>query len=262
MSNRADEIRKRIARRKKEKSLSPSQPNRSQSVILPSDEEKYGMERFPSYEMGPSSDNGHPLFNKEVIMLKVLGAGILVLLTAILFNSQAPMFDKTKTVITQTMEKEFQFAAINTWYEEKFGKPLALLPMKTDAGEGDTQKVFQPEYAVPASSKVVQNFKADGQGIMIQTGAGEKVDAMNGGTVIFAGKKEELGNTVVIQHSDKSETWYGHLDTIEVTQYQSVSAGSKVGTVSLTQDKNYGEFYFAIKKGDAFIDPIQVITFE
>ncbi|WP_175990881.1 M23 family metallopeptidase [Bacillus sp. Marseille-Q1617] len=262
MGNRADEIRKRIAKRKKTNKMTTQRGYPNNSYLLPSDEERYGAERYSSFEGGPPPEGFHPLFKKETFMMKILGAGIMVLITAIMFKSPSPVFDEAKTVVNRTMETEFQFAAISSWYEDQFGKPLALLPGGTeekDSSSADTTK----EYARPASGKVVENFKTNGQGIMLETGFGEDVAAMKGGLIIFAGKKDKLGNTVVIQHEDKSESWYGHLESIEVNQYEFVDKGSAVGKVSTSGESDVsGEFYFAIKMGDEFIDPIQVISFD
>jgi stage IV sporulation protein FA len=258
MGNRADEIRKRIAKRKR-MSNTASSSSLSRNMLLPADEERYGGERFSSYEGGPS-EGGHPLFSKELFILKILGTSVLILCTAILFQNQVPGFDKARSYVQKTMTSEFQFAAVSAWYEDQFGKPLALLPSGKETSQPETTETA--EYALPASGKVVENFKSNGQGIMVETGKGAKVEAMKGGRVIFAGKKDGLGQTVIIQHADKSESWYGSLNTIEVTQYEKVDKGKPVGTVTDEEDAATGEFYFAIKKEDAFIDPIQVISFE
>ncbi|MCP3741229.1 peptidoglycan DD-metalloendopeptidase family protein [Rossellomorea sp. BNER] len=258
MVNRADEIRKRIARRKKLNTAQTS--NTSGGMLLPTDEERYGGERLSTYESPPPSQGGHPLFNKEVFILKILGAGIMVLLTAIMYKNPSPIFQDARAYVEKTMESEFQFAAVSTWYEDQFGKPLALLPL---SGEKSKQsESVNKDYALPASARVVENFKSNGKGIMIETNKGETVDAMKGGLIIFAGKKDDLGNTVVIQHDDKTESWYGHLESVDVKQYEKVKSGVKVGTVKGNDSGKTGEFYFAIKKGDTFIDPIQVISFE
>ncbi|WP_456273886.1 peptidoglycan DD-metalloendopeptidase family protein [Bacillus sp. AK031] len=257
MGNRADEIRKRIAKRKRMNSYNASP---SRNMLLPSDEERYGGERFSSYEGGPSSEGSHPLFSKEMLILKILGTSVVVLCTAILFQNQVPGFDKARSYVKQTMSDDFQFAAISTWYEDQFGKPLALLPEGKDGTQSTGEEVV--EYALPASSKVVENFKTNGQGIMVETSKGSEVQAMKGGLVTFAGKKDDLGQTVVLQHDDGSESWYGNLNTIKVNLYETIKTGSAVGTVTDGESSATGEFYFAIKQGDAFIDPIQVISFD
>ncbi|HEY2421466.1 MAG TPA: M23 family peptidase, partial [Neobacillus sp.] len=65
-------------------------------------------------------------------------------------------------------------------------------------------------------------------------------------------------------HPDKTEAWYGNLADINVNLYEKVEKAKIVGTVSdSTSDATTkGKYYFAIKKGDHFIDPIQVIRFE
>jgi stage IV sporulation protein FA len=258
MGNRADEIRKRIAKRKK---MGSSGPAENPSYFLPTDEERYGLERQTSFEGGPPPEGVHPLFKKETFMLKVLGAGIMVLVTAIMFKSPSPVFNDAKSVVMKTMDTEFQFAAISTWYEDQFGKPLALLPGSN--ADKESTSAQGAEYARPASGKVVENFKTNGQGIMLQTVLGEDVTAMKGGLIIFAGKKKDIGNTVVIQHADQSESWYGNLESVDVNQYESIEKGSLVGKVSSSsQDDASGEFYFAIKMGGEFIDPIQVMSFD
>ncbi|HJV31861.1 MAG TPA: M23 family metallopeptidase, partial [Bacillales bacterium] len=154
------------------------------------------------------------------------------------------------------------FATVTNWYEDKFGKPLALLPFNEK--KQPAEKVSEQEYAVPASGRVVENFVKNGQGVMIETGKGTQVKAINEGMVKFAGNWEGLGKTVIIQHADKTESWYGDLEEIKVNSYEYIEKGKEVGTVSASnsEDKTKGSYYFAFKKGDNFIDPIQVIHFE
>jgi stage IV sporulation protein FA len=258
MNNRADEIKKRIAKRKRERPTS-NLPERKSSSFLMSDDEKYGFERPASYEGGGSDESNHPLFRKEVFMFKILASICLVLIVGILFKEQNPKLDNARQFVTQTMETDFQFAAISSWYEEQFGSPLALLPVSDDK---TTTEVNNPvEYAVPAG-KILESFDVNGQGIMVETGSETTVEAMNEGVVTFAGNKDSLGKTVIIQHRDGSETWYGNLQSIATPLYEYVMTGDEVGKVSDSEDKQKGMFYFAIKQGETFIDPIQVIKFE
>ncbi|MDQ0214559.1 stage IV sporulation protein FA [Oikeobacillus pervagus] len=257
MRNRADEIRRRIAKRNKLKQRKQERPFSQYDALWVEEENPYEDRTF-SYEEG--SDEHHPLFKKEWIMMKILGAALLVLSTAIIMQNPSPIFDDGKKLVEHSMKKEFQFAAIGDWYEQQFGKPLAFLPTKNEGKHVADQE--NQAYALPASGRIVEKFEADGKGVMIEIGKDEKVEAMNSGLVIFAGKKKDLGNTVIIQHPDKTETWYGHLQSIAVHQYDRVEAGKTVGSVKEREEGQTGEFYFAMKKGDDFIDPIQVITFE
>lgn len=258
MSSRTEDVRKRMMKRKKERERMDKM---NQGRMFYSEEERHGFDRIPSYDVGPGEGN-HPLFKKEVFLFKILASACLVLIVAILFRSPSEKAETFQTYVKHTMEQEFQFAAVSDWYQEQFGKPLALLPAK-DSGEEDKQEVTEGnEYALPASGRILEDFGDNGQRITIETGKGAGVEAMNEGLVHFVGMKDGFGKTVIVQHADKSETWYGNLDGIDVNLYEYISKGTKVGTAMDSTDGTKGSFYFAIKKGDDFIDPVQVIKFE
>ncbi|HAQ08592.1 MAG TPA: peptidase M23 [Bacillus bacterium] len=258
MSSRTEDMRKRMLKRKKERERMEKVNHRR---LFYSEEERHGFDRIPSYDFGPD-EGSHPLFKKEVFLFKILASACLVLIVAILFRSPSDKAETAQNYIKQTMVQEFQFAAVSDWYENQFGKPLALLPVK-NKGEGDSEAVDRHnQYALPASGRILEDFGDNGQRIMIETGKGAGVEAMNEGLVHFVGIKDGFGKTVIVQHADKSETWYGNLDGIEVTLYEYISKGSKVGTAMDSEDGAKGSFYFAIKKGDDFINPVQVIKFE
>lgn len=261
MSKRADEIRKRIAMRKKERQQfsSPKRPGRPiVSTYLASDEEKHGVSPFDSYEGG--GESSHPLFNKEWFMFKVLAAACLLLVVAIMYKDGSARFEPARDFVSKTMESEFQFAAVTSWYEDQFGKPLALLPTKVKETK---EEVPAENYAVPASGRILEGFEKNGQGIMVETGTNSSVAAVNEGMITFIGQKDEIeGITVVVQHSDKSESWYGNLEATDVKLYDFVEQKSKIGTATKNETGINGTFYFAIKQGDSFIDPIQVIDFD
>jgi stage IV sporulation protein FA len=158
------------------------------------------------------------------------------------------------------MEKDFQFTTVANWYEEQFGKPIALLPFTNQETDEATEE-SQP-YALPASGKILEEFGEDGQKVTIETPKGAAVTAMSGGMVEFAGIKEGFGKTIIVQHSDKSETWYGNLDNISVNLYEYIEKGKEIGTAMNSDDGTKGSFYFALKEGNEFIDPFQVIQVE
>ena len=255
-----DEIRRRIANRNKQKGTS-SQVRPGRQIDWPGDEEKYGFQNYTPPESSPISE-GHPLFKKEVFFFKILASIILFLVVAIMFRNQSAAFDPARNFVTKTMNSDFKFAVVSKWYEDKFGKPLAFLPIK-DKETDQTKTVVQREYAVPASGKILENFKKNGQGITIETSKGAPVKAVKEGIVSFAGVKDGLGKTVIIQHSDGTESWYGNLADTTVDLYEYIAKEKVVGTVSdSSEDKTKGKYYFAFKKGENFIDPIQVIRFE
>jgi stage IV sporulation protein FA len=255
-----EEIRRRIAKRKNDPGAATKGPERQ--IFLPGDDEIYDFNPISS----PPSNNGediHPLFKKEVFFFKLLASVLLFLAVAILFRSQSAGLDPAKDAIVKTMDKDFKFATVSNWYESKFGKPLALLPF-SEKDKVKKNVTVDTGFSVPAMGKILENFEKNGQGIMIETGKGATVQAINGGYVLFAGVKEGLGKTVIVQHPDQTDSWYGNLNEINVNLYEYIEKRTVVGTVSASTggDKTKGKYYFAIKKGDAFIDPIQVIRFD
>lgn len=265
MSNRADEIRKRIAKRKRDRQFQNPNPTNPTDSFFVSDEERHGQSPFPTINGGNYEKEIHPLFRKEVFIFKILLSACLVLIVAIVFKpEQNTQFEASRHFIQSTMDKEFQFTAITTWYEDRFGKPLALLPVKegSEVAKSTQNQDDSKEFAILANAKVAESFEINGQGIIIETFSNANVEAAREGNVIYAGKKGDLGKTVIIQHSDGTETWYGHLGSISTLLYSFVEKGSEIGTVTENTDKTKGQYYFAIEKDGHFIDPSQVISFD
>jgi stage IV sporulation protein FA len=260
MQSRADEIRKRIARRKKSREQSPTKGHKP--LFWAEDEERYGFDKITSFEAGPDEGN-HPLFNKELFIFKILASACLFLIVAILFRNENESLVKVKNVVENTMESDFQFAVVSNWYEDQFGKPLALLPfMDEKKNEINGTEDNGPQYALPASGRIIEDFEKNGTGIIIETGKDASVEAMKEGHVRFAGLKEGFGKTVILLHADKTETWYGNLATIDVTLYQFIEKGTNLGLATSSTDGTKSSFNLAVKKGNDFIDPSQVIRFE
>ncbi|HHY72855.1 MAG TPA: M23 family metallopeptidase [Bacillus bacterium] len=267
MRNQVDEVKRRIAKRKKEsRSFGETPPITRKNVYpLPKDEERYGEAPFIDYEHPSYSKQKHPVFRSEFFVLQVLLAASLFLVVGILFKDSSPRWQVARTFISETMEKEFQFATVLDWYENQFGKPVALLPNTSKqqmAPDTNLAEKTEHVYAVPAAGRVLEPFSKDRQGIMVETGRDSFVEAIDDGVVIDVGIKEDIGKTVVVQHSDGSETWYGNLASINVKLYEFVKSRTQLGQVTNTDDGQAGTFYFAFKEGDVFIDPIQVINFD
>ncbi|MDR7073655.1 M23 family metallopeptidase [Fictibacillus barbaricus] len=241
MKNRADEIRKKYG------NLSKS-PNGSEKNPLVSRDQP---------------EKSHPLFNRHALIMQVMFSIILFLIVGIIFKNNGEQTAKAQSYIRHVYEDEFHFAAAKDWYEKQFGKPLALLP-KDKLLKGTDKEEVREVFASPANGKVYETFKANGKGIWVKTGKDEAVETAKDGYIIFAGKKEGLGYTVVIQHSDEQESWYGDLKEIDksIKLYNYVDSGTLLGKVSDYEGGKAGKFYFALKKDKSFIDPSKVVPFD
>lgn len=132
MKDRRKEVLKRIEKRKKYKrSYPPKTIESERNVKTPVFPEYQEQHDFTWFSMNEGMKNTeHPLFNREIFLFKILASACLVLIVAIAFKNQSQQLEPVRSTVTQVMEKEFQFAMVADWYEDTFGKPLALFPEK------------------------------------------------------------------------------------------------------------------------------------
>ncbi|TLS39246.1 M23 family metallopeptidase [Pseudalkalibacillus caeni] len=264
MGRGIEDYRKRISERKKQKRSSVSDWSGKKSLSSASkNNDREEDLSFYSFD-DDNREKDHPLFNKQGFLLRAMVAACLFLVVGILFKNDNGMFDSAKGFVTHSMQEDFQFATVKNWYEDQFGEPLAIFPTNSNSEKevAEDEGGNGPAYAVPASGKITENFTVNGKGIMLETGSDSAVEAIEDGIVMYTAEKEGLGKTVVIQHNDGKESWYGMLESIDVKLYDFVKPGDKVGKVSKSDDGTKGTFYFAIKQGEQFIDPVQVIEFD
>ncbi|MCY7975311.1 stage IV sporulation protein SpoIVFA [Bacillus inaquosorum] len=264
MSHRADEIRKRLEKRRKQLSGSKrfstqtvSEKQKPPSWVMVTDQEKHGT--LPVYEDNISTFNGkHPLVKTDSIILKCLLSACLVLVSAIAYKTNIGPVSQIKPIVAKTFEIEFQFASASHWFETKFGNPLAFLAPEHKNKEQQVE--VGQDLVAPASGKVQQDFQDNGEGIKVETSS-DTIDSIKEGYVVEVSKDSQTGLTVKVQHADNTYSIYGELKEVDVALYDFVDKGKKLGSIKL-DDHNKGVYYFAMKDGDKFIDPIQVISFE
>ncbi|OEH91542.1 M23 family metallopeptidase [Bacillus solimangrovi] len=263
MNKRVNDARRRIEQRKKiKKNRIPVSTRQTHDAYIPTDEERFGAP--PPFERANFSNNKKTntlFFSPEKLVLQVMIASCLFLVTGIMFKTDNPQLNQAKAFIERTFEQEFQFAAVSTWYNDTFGRPLSILPVDEQNKEIVSSEQNY-DYAVPVAGRVLESFEKNGQGIMVETSEGMSVEVIEEGIVIYAGVKDELGKTVGIQHPDGTETWYGHLANIDVSLYEWVDARAVLGNVTNQDNGKVGTFYFGIKQGGSFIDPSQVMRFD
>lgn len=92
-------------------------------------------------------------------------------------------------------------------------------------------------------------------GIDIAANTGTTVASAGSGTVIAAGFSGGFGQRVLIQHSGGMVTVYAHLSVINVTNGQSVSAGSSIGAVGCTGSCTGPHLHFETRVGGTAYDP-------
>ncbi|TCP32242.1 stage IV sporulation protein FA [Scopulibacillus darangshiensis] len=252
--SRIDEIKRRHQNRKKEgRSRYPLNGDSSDSYDHHPPE--------PRPDRG-DSEGPHPLFRTNIFILKCMVAACLVLAVGIVYKQSGASFKPIQTAVASSLSNDFKFARVSNWYEDIFGKPMAFLPVIGGKEDKAAEKEKKgADFAAPVSGRV-QEFSKAKKGVMVRTAANSSVTAVQDGLVTFVGKKDETGETVVIQHSDGTESWYGKLSEVNVKNYDFVKKGQKIGKVSDAEKGKSGSFYFALKEDKKFIDPVQVFKFE
>ena len=90
---------------------------------------------------------------------------------------------------------------------------------------------------------------------------GNPVFASGSGVVEFAGPKNELGNTVVINHQNGYVTSYSHLKDIRTRKGRNVGKGEIIGTVGNTGNSSAPHLHYSITKDDKEMDPELFINY-
>jgi murein DD-endopeptidase MepM/ murein hydrolase activator NlpD len=88
---------------------------------------------------------------------------------------------------------------------------------------------------------------------------GDPIQAAAAGIVAFTGYRSVYGKTVVIEHSDGSETLYAHLSSILVSAGQRVTRGEVIGKIGTTGNSTGPHLHFEVKKGRKYVNPVNVL---
>lgn len=176
--------------------------------------------------------------------------------------SQFPQTRPYHDFLQEVLTRSYNFSAMTAWYEDKFGALPTILPSigpLSDQAKPVLQQGQTPLLKAPVTGKMKPNNTPE-NGIYLQT-TDSVVKSIDRGKVIFVGEKQGIGKTVVVQHSQGIESWYGGFDTVNVSLNDWVEVqqplGKTLGTV--TVDKGV---YFAIKKDGKFVDPRSVVRLE
>jgi stage IV sporulation protein FA len=248
--DRIDEIKRRHSDRKLRG------VKRATTTSKPTTKDVFSPDYYTAKRPMPTKDKP-PFFLIKCLVAAVLVLGIGVIEKQNLFPSL-----KVKDRLKASLDNEFNFARVSSWYESEFGSPLAFLPFgrNQQVQKTSTTSASGNNFAVPVTGQVTETFNQNKKGVTVKTAQNSDVEAIDSGYVLSITNDKNIGKTVVIQHSNGNQSIYGKLKMVDVKAYDFVKKKQKIGTVS--QNKSEGVFYFAIKEGDHYVDPIQVISFD
>ena len=96
-------------------------------------------------------------------------------------------------------------------------------------------------------------------GIDMDSTTGMPVVAARAGVVVFAGWGNAAGNYVKIDHMDGYTSIYMHLNTINCSSGQTVSAGQQIGTVGATGVATGDHLHFGITQNGVYVNPAAIL---
>jgi stage IV sporulation protein FA len=204
-----------------------------------------------------------PMKSGEKWIIRIIVSFFLLSLAYVVQTVSFPGAEKYRGLMAEVLTRPYDFQGMAAWYEKKFGAIPTLMPPIGQAGN-EVKPVLQSETSslllkAPAAGPVVKTFAEQGNGLYF-TPAESAIKAVDHGWVTFAGEKEGIGKTVIIQHAKGMETWYGGLGIIDVKQNDWVEAQSPIGKPGTEQSKNKPVF-FAVKKNEQFVNPQDVVGF-
>ena len=103
-------------------------------------------------------------------------------------------------------------------YEKYVGN---ILTIKKDSSE---QAVFQEKLSYNKKEK----YK---DGVKLEVSNNYMVPALESGVVVFLGKKDNYGNTMIIEQIDGIDTFYGNIDSNKFKLYDYIEKGELIGEV-------------------------------
>lgn len=85
-------------------------------------------------------------------------------------------------------------------------------------------------------------------GVSLNVGENYNLSSLMGGIVVYIGKKEGLGNTVIVQGTDGIDYWYSNIDNLSVSLYDYIEKDKIIG-ISMSDS-----IYLTFLKDGEYID--------
>ncbi len=102
----------------------------------------------------------------------------------------------------------------------------------------------------PITEKIVNHF-----GVTITAPKDSDVKATGAGNVSMVGKDKEMGNYVIIDHTNYLSTVYAHLDTVFVKNRDMIKRGEIIGKVGKTGRSVFYSLYYEVRLKGKPVNP-------
>lgn len=148
-------------------------------------------------------------------LIKLFLCFIIFLTLAILSKTSQQYKEKIKKYLYQD---HIDFSLMKDFYNHYLG---GIFPL-TNITNYRTNYVFNEKITY-------QKIKPYQDGAMLKVTKNYLVPNLQEGTVVYSGKKEKYGYTVIIEGNDQIDYWYGNICNTIVKMYDQVPKGSYLG---------------------------------
>ncbi|WP_338779153.1 M23 family metallopeptidase [Metabacillus sp. FJAT-52054] len=163
--------------------------------------------------------------------------------------------------------REYVYTKVNgdtvtrtTAKEEKRKDPVKQVVQvgtkETSKGDGS---LSWPAVGGQITSKQGQRWGRAHKGIDISGVQDKTIKAADNGKVVFAGKSGAYGNKIEIDHQNGMKTVYAHLNSITVSEGDTVQKGSQIGVMGSTGRSTGMHLHFEVYKNGNLENPLDYV---
>jgi stage IV sporulation protein FA len=175
-----------------------------------------------------------------------------------------PLAERARNNLEVMAQSPINWDFMTDWYTKYIQATPAVAPALDSQTKHETQSVNANSivWKAPVRGEIWMPYTAERQGVFIQTLDHSAIEAVADGRVIFVGEMTGLGNTVIVQHANGYQSWYGFLGQVQVQKNDWVPSKTKIANKPYLNDAQQGYFFFALKADEDFLNPLEVIKFD
>ncbi len=120
-------------------------------------------------------------------------------------------------------------------------------------------------YSLPTRGRLTSGFGMRWgrmhQGIDIAAPIGTAVNAADAGRVQFAGWRGSYGNLIIINHENGYQTYYAHLNSMNVKAGDRVFKGERIGGMGTTGNSTGSHLHFEVRRNGTPLNPRNFVNY-
>ncbi|WP_242403906.1 M23 family metallopeptidase [Paenibacillus pini] len=182
------------------------------------------------------------------------------------FRMNQPWSLQVQQYVMQSLNHEMDFKAAEAWYESHLGKAPSFIPIFKQTPSSPLKVNTSASTISPIQGKIVQSFAVNLKGVEIEpdqvSNGALQVKSVETGRVLDITGNSDTGLSVTIQHVNGITATYGHLGESILQKNDWVQAGDAIGKLTELSDGQTPTLFFAIKEGNRYVDPAEVISID